>query len=205
MRILIAIALLALLPSCGALGALGGASRPLDVYELRPPANLPTTSGTPLQREVVVGLPVASGTIDTDRIMIRPDPYQAQYLPGARWGEEAPKMVQTLMVRSLSATGGLLYVGRDPLSSYGDYSIVTDLVDFQAEASGDEPPLVRIAMTVRILRERDVVVFASRNFAAEAVAAGTDADEVVAAFDAAMSEILAEFTPWAMARLGRPL
>ncbi|MBF9031144.1 hypothetical protein HKCCE3408_12140 [Rhodobacterales bacterium HKCCE3408] len=201
---LIALGFCLLLAGCGTLGALGSASRPLDVYELRAPTDIGQASGSPLQRVVTVELPETSGTLDTDRIMIRPDNLQAQYLPDARWGEEVPVMVQTLMLRSLSSTGGILYVGRRPLASSGDYAIVTELVDFQAEAR-ETGAVVQISMTVRILRESDAVIFATRTFSSEAVAADTDTETLVAAFDTAMSDLLRSFTPWAMARMGRPL
>lgn len=203
MRIL-ALGLLLLLTGCGALGALGNASRPLDVYELRAPEGLPVAA-SPLRREVIVELPSATGTLDTDRIMIRPDAFQAQYLPDARWGEEVPVMVQTLMVRSLSSTDGILYVGRRPLGGGGDFAIVTDLVDFQAELRDEGLPIVRVAMNIRIVREADVAIVASRSFAAEAEADGTEIEQIVAAFDTATDRLLTDFTTWTMARLGRPL
>ena len=195
--------LVLLLGGCGTLGALGQASRPLDVYELRAPSDLPVAA-SPLRREVIVELPTATGTLDTDRIMIRPDSLQAQYLPDARWGEEAPAMMQTLLVRALTATGGILYVGRRPLGGGGDFAVVSDLVDFQAEIR-DGAPVVRVALNLQLGREAYGAIIASRAFAAEAPADGTDTDQIVAAFDTAADMVLREVTLWTMARLGRPL
>lgn len=199
MKPVLPLALTFLLSSC----ALLGGTEVLDIYELRAPATLPSTD-RPAPRVVTVELPEATGTLDTDRILIRPDNLQAQYLPGARWGEETPVMVQTLMLRSLQATGGLTYVGRRPLGSSGDFAIVSDIIDFQAETDGDAAR-IRITLEVRVVRERDAAITAGRTFQAEMPAASTSTDDIIAAFDAASDELLTEFTSWTMARLGRPL
>ena len=70
-------------------------------------------------RDVIIELPTTSGALATDRIMIRPNRLQAQYLPESRWSEPAPVMVQTLMLRAVEATGAVRYVGREPLGVSG--------------------------------------------------------------------------------------
>ncbi|MEL6953373.1 MAG: ABC-type transport auxiliary lipoprotein family protein [Pseudomonadota bacterium] len=198
--ILAGVAITGLLTGCSVLGG----AEVLDVYELRPPADLPISTAAPLRREVIVELPSTTGPLETDRIMIRPDPIQAQYLPGVRWGEETPIMVQSLMLRSLSATDGVLFVGRRPLGSGGDFALVTDLVDFQAEVRGGEV-VARISIDVRMVRERDVAIVAAQSFSAEATAAGDSNDQIIAAFNSASDAVLQDFTRWTLARLGRPL
>jgi cholesterol transport system auxiliary component len=200
------IVLLAALSGCSALGALGDATTPLDVYDLRAPEGAPVARGGPLSREVIVEVPTTSGVLNTDRIMIRPDALQAQYLPDARWGDEVPVMIQTLMLRALENTGGLRYVGRRPLAGSGDFAIVTELMDFQAEvANGSDGAIVVIRLTSRIVRESDARVVASQTFSTRAVAASTDTADVVAAFDEASDQLLIAFADWTFAALGRRL
>lgn len=199
MRLFLSLCAAAILSGCSLLSG----PEVLDVYELRAPVGLPTAD-RPAPRVITVELPEATGTLQTDRILIRPGGLQAQYLPGARWGEETPVMVQTLMLRSLQATEGLTYVGRRPLGSAGDFAIVSDIIDFQAETTGDTPQ-VRIAVEVRIIRERDAAVAAGRLFSVTTSATSTSTDDLIAAFDAATAELLTDFTLWTMARLGRPL
>ena len=198
--------LMAALAGCSALGALGDASTPLDVYDLRAPEGAPVARGGPLARDLTVELPTASGVLLTDRIMIRPDSVQAQYLPDVRWGDEAPVMMQTLMVRALENTGGLRYVGRRPLAGSGDYAIVTELVDFQAEAAADgEGADVNIRMISRIVRERDATVIATRTLAVSTVAVSTETSVLIEAFERASDQLLIEFADWIMTTLGRRL
>src|SRR6056297_1352115 len=121
-----------MLGGCAAITSISDATRPLDAYELRAPSDPPGVQGS-LQRHLVIETPVASGAIDTDRIMIRPGPFQTAYLPGVRWVDTAPVMMQTILVRSLSDTGALRFVGRRSLGGQADYMLMSELTDFQAE------------------------------------------------------------------------
>lgn len=200
------IALLTVLGGCSAIGALSSASTPLSVFDLRAPSNVPVVQGGTLARDVTIELPTTSGVLDTDRIMIRPDALQAQYLPEVRWGDEVPVMLQTLMLRTLENTNGLRYVGRRPLAGSGDYAIVTELVDFQAEVGADGITTgVTIRMTSRLVRESDASIVSSRTFAAREPAVSNETSDVVEAFDRATDAVLLDFADWTMSALGRRL
>ncbi len=181
------------LSGCGAIAALDDASTPLEIYELQTPPIQPSTARGPL--ELVVEPPIASGALSTERIMIRPAPLQAQYLPGVRWSDEAPAMLQTLLVRSLSETGAFASVGRAPLGAQGDYALLGELTDFQAQGT-ESGAAVRIRIMLRLVRERDASVVAARTFEVTEPAADTETDTLVAAFDRGTSRILAEVLPW---------
>lgn len=197
---------LGLLPGCSALSALGSATETLDVYELRAPTDLPTAAGNPLALSVTVELPTTSGALETDRIMIRPNALQAQYLPDVRWSEATPVMVQTLMLRSLESTNALTYVARRPLGAGSDIAVLTEVTDFQAEAPADGGPVtVVLRMTTRLVRESDVSIRAARTFRASAQAPSTGTMDVVAAFDAASAQLLRDFAVWTATTLGRRL
>lgn len=194
------------LPGCSALGALGDATTPLEVFDLRAPADAPVAAGGPLARDIIVELPTTSGVLNTDRIMIRPDALQAQYLPDVRWGDEVPVMVQTLLLRALENTGGVRYVGRRPLGGSGDFAIVTELTDFQAEVASDGIGAnAVIRMTSRMVRERDASITSSRTFAATVAAPTTETLDLIRAFDAASDAVLIDFADWVMGTLGRRL
>ncbi|AHM02782.1 Membrane lipoprotein lipid attachment site [Roseibacterium elongatum DSM 19469] len=192
------------LASCGALSALGDATEALDVYELRAPTDAPIAPGRRIAADVIIEVPTTSGALQTDRIMIRPDALAASYLPGIRWSEEAPVMVQTLMLRTLDATQAIRYVGRRPLGAGGDFAVVTELVDFQATPlpEGDSAR-VDVRMIVRIVRERNVRIVASRSFATSAMAPTLEDADLVAAFDTAAGRVMSDFADWALVSLRR--
>lgn len=187
------------LSSCSALSALSEATEVLDVYELRAPDTIETAPRRS-RLNVTVETPTTTGALLTDRIMIKPSELEAQYLPGARWGEEVPVMVQSLMLRSLQATGGLSYVGREPLGLSGDVAIVSDVIDFQARDLG-ETAEVTLRVSVQLVREDDVAILASRTFASRAVSASLENDDVVAAFDRAADELMLAFADWVVTGL----
>ncbi len=209
LRRIAALCMLPVLSGCAVfdtIGAIGDVSVPLSVYDLRAPEGAPVVQGSALASDVVIELPTTSGVLQTDRILIRPDDIQAQYLPDVRWGDEVPVMMQTLMLRALENTNGLRYVGRRPLAGSGDYAIVTELVDFQAELSADGlGAVVLIRMTSRLVREADASVIASRTFSANATATSTLTPSLIVAFDQASDELLIDFADWTMSTLGRRL
>jgi len=202
LRAIIGAAALSAVAGCGALTALGDVSTPLDVYELRSPSDLETRQGRRLPVDLTVEVPTTSGALETDRIMIRPGPLQAEYLPGARWGEVTPVMVQTLLLRSIEASQGVRYVARRPLGASGDYAIVTELTDFQAELNPDgETAEVKLQFISRIVRESDALIVATRTFSSSSSASSVETQMIVEAFDSATGRLLAEFSEWVLSTL----
>ncbi len=197
LALLRAFAVLAALSGCSAISALNEVTVPLDVYELRAPAGIQATKRRQLQRDVIIETPTTSGALSTDRIMIRPNLLQAQYLPDVRWSDPTPVMVQTLMLRAIEATGAVRYVGRQPLASNGDFAVVTELVDFQAELAVDgETATTQMKLIVRVIRESDASIIASKTFFASALAPSSETPAVIKAFNVASSALFTEFAAW---------
>jgi cholesterol transport system auxiliary component len=136
--------------------------------------------------------------LDTDRIMIRPSPLQAQYLPDVRWSETAPVMVQRLMLRSLEDTQGFRYVGRQPIGPGGDYALISELTDFQAEASAPGVAVVTLRLTARLVREEGLEIVASRTFTSTAAVASTETPALVDGFDRASRVLTGEVAEWTL-------
>lgn len=192
---------LSLLSGCGALSALGDATTPLDAYELRAPA-LPQ-AGTMLARALSIETPTSSGALETDRILIKPNAVQSLYLPGARWSDQAPAMFQTVMLRAFEDTGALSYVGRTPLGGSGDFALISEITDFQAELSGDaQSATTRIRLTARMVRESDARVMARRSFQALTPSASTETLDIVQAFNVASDQVLNELVRWGLDVIG---
>jgi cholesterol transport system auxiliary component len=198
---LLALATATVLSGCSAISALSGAATPLDAYDLAAPAT-PITARAATSRQFVVEVPTTPGALNTDRILIRPHPLQAAYLPDGKWAEYVPVMMQTLLVRSFEDTNAFRYVGRRPLGASGDYALITDLTDFQAEASPDgKTAAIRLRLTARLVREDDAAILSSRSFTSSAQAASTDTLALVESFNAANQTLLSDVTKWALAAL----
>lgn len=191
-----------MLSGCAAITSLTDATTPLQAYGLRAPADAPAVRGS-LRRDLVIETPTAGGALDTDRILIRPDPFQAAYLPKTRWTDTAPVMLQNLMLRSFEDANALRYVGRRPIGGTADYLLVSELTDFQAELGPDGNTVTtRVRLTARLVRDSDAQILGSRTIQTTAPAASTEPAAVVAGFNEATSAALRELTIWALRRMG---
>ncbi len=195
----VAILALMLLPlgGCSAVSAVSGAATPLDAYTLSP---LPAAADArQTGRHLVVEVATASGAIATDRILIKPNTLQAQYLPGGRWVDPAPVLIQSLLVASLQNQGGFRRVGRDGAGLLPDFTLLTDLREFQVEpARGAVPQQVRVAAVLTLVRESDRSLAASRRVEATAPVSADTTLAQVAAFDAAMRQVLGDAVAWTL-------
>ncbi len=190
------------LGGCAAISSLTSAATTLEAYELQSATDLPAVQGS-VARDLVIETPTSGGALDTDRIMIRPGPFQAQYLPEARWTDSAPVMLQNLMLRAFEDTNALRYVGRRPLGGSGDFALVSELTDFQAEVGPDGTSVTtRLRFTVTLVRESDASVVASRTFQQTAAAASTQTLDIVASFNLATNAALQDLTGWALRQIG---
>ena len=186
------------LSGCAALTSVNDASVELDAYTLAPLAVVETAT-RPVH--LVVQLPTSAGALATDRILIKPSALQAQYLPDGRWTDPAPVLVQTLLLASLQNAGGFQLVDRDGGGLMPDYTLMTEVQDFQAEPSGPEGPVtVRIRVAMTLIRESDLSIAASRQFSATASAASDSTPALIMAFYTALREALTDVVNWTRAQ-----
>lgn len=188
------------LPGCAALSALSGGPK-RDVFELRTPQIAATQCGRARGGELVVELPKTRGTLDTERIMIRPSALQTQYLPDAEWGDTVPVTLQRILVESFGKFDSYSHVGRAPLGTSGDYAIISEVKDFNAEVSG-KGAVVRLSVDAQMVREMDAKVVSRQQFTATAVAPSTKTADLIPAFDAANSELVSQITRWGLRATG---
>lgn len=184
------------LSGCGAVSSLSKAGAELDAYTLSPVAG----SGATVRGRghLIVELPSSSGALATDRILIKPMPYQAQYLPEGRWTEPTPALLQTLLVASFQNVGGFELVGRTANGLNPDYTLMTEVMDFQIEPSGQGPDqfVVRITLMMTLIRESDRRIVASRRFSTSEPATSDNTQVLVGTFDRALQRTLQEIVVW---------
>ena len=192
--------LLPLLSGCGALSSLSEASEELDAYTLSPATS--EGSAAAGRGHLIVELPTSAGALGTDRILIKPIPFQAQYLPDGRWSEPAPALVQTLLVASFQNLGGFRLVGRTGAGLMPDYTLMTELQEFQAEPAGSAAAeiTVRVSVMLTLIRESDRRILATRRISVAETAASDATTVVVGAFDSALQTVLREAVLWTRAQ-----
>jgi cholesterol transport system auxiliary component len=133
---------------------------------------------------------------------VKPNRLQAEYLPHGRWVDPAPVLVQSLLVSSLQGSGRFRLVGRDNAGLIPDLSLLVDLTDFQAETPSvaGQPWTVRVGMVASVVREEDRSIAASRRFDSVVQATSDAPIAIVAAFDAATTQVLAQVREWVQAQ-----
>lgn len=195
-RALLALPALAGLAGCGALSAATRASGPLDTYTLSPLA--PRERPAAGRDHLVVELPTSAGELAGDRILIKPSPLQAQYLPDARWAEPAPAMLQSLLISSLLNTGRFRLVGRVGAGLSPDYTLMTELLSFQGEVTGRLPTSVqvRILLQMTLIREADRAIAGTRSFSSVGAVPSDSTAALIAGLDTGMQAILTDVVEW---------
>lgn len=183
-------------------GTLSKATENLDAYTL---SALPGRGdGRGSNGHLVVELPTSNGALATDRILIKPNALQAEYLPKGRWVDATPLLLQGLLVSSLQNSSAFRLVGRDSAGLVPDYRLLVEVNDFQAEIPTTDVPAtpVRVGLTMTLVRDGDGSLLASRRFDQTALATSTETLAVVAAFDEATRKVLSEAVMW-IAKLSR--
>lgn len=199
-----ALALLAapLLAGCAGLATLGAATEPIQLYDLTPKStydpDLPRVTS-----QLVVEEPTAASSVNTDRVAVKPNAYQVEYFPTARWVDRAPLMVQTRLVESFENTGKVGSVGRQAIGLSSDFTVVSELREFQAFVAEEEdgPLSVLVQLNMKIVQQPQGLIVASQSFGQEAEAESDEILDVVAAFDRALGETMQDAVEWTVRRI----
>lgn len=186
------------LGGCNAISALNAASTPLDTYDLSPAAG--ASGGRRSSRTLLVARPEASAAIATDRIMVKPDAASITYLPDARWSDELPDVFQSLLVRSISGTGRLGYVGKSEGGPIPDTALLVRMDAFEVRVLGEGTFEVVVDVTLTLLNDKSQRVIGTRSFAQNALAADDSPKAVVAGFQSVLDQLLPAMADWAASR-----
>lgn len=188
-------------PALALLGLLLGACTPIALN--RPELALYTLeaagaprAGPPVTWQLVVDEPYAAGALAGTRIAVRAEALSYGVLSGARWSERAPRVVQDLLLRGFEDSGRIIGVGRASAGLRGDFQLLLELRRFEADYAGGRDVVVEIV--ARLTRYASNEALATRRFAARQPIDGRGNAAVVAAFDAAMADLVPEVVDWAL-------
>lgn len=195
---------LGLLAGCTGLATLGAVTEPIELYEISPKSTYDPDMPE-ITAQLVVEEPTAASAVNTDRIAVKPNAFQVEYFPRARWVDRAPLMVQTRLVESFENTGKVGSVGRQAIGLTSDYTLVSELREFQAMVRDDRsgPISALVQLNIKIVKQPQGLIVASQSFGAEAEAASDDMTDVVAAFDAALGSTMREAVVWTVEQIAR--
>lgn len=202
---------LPLLAGCAGLATLGAVTEPVELYEVSPKStfdpDLPQITA-----QLVVQEPTAASSVNTDRIAIKPNFFQVEYFPQARWIDRAPVMVQTRLLESFENTERVTSVGRQAIGLSSDYTLISDLREFQAQIEGENDGVigsdnvadgarlatVLVQLNMKIVKQPRGLIVASQSFSDESETASDDMRDVVAAFDRALGNTMKAAVEWSV-------
>lgn len=164
---------------------------PTDLYTLTPKTSFDKTLPK-VGWQLIVELPVAAAGLDTARIALQHTPYTLEYYARAAWTDNAPAMVQTLIIESFESTGSILAVGREAIGLRPDFILKTDLREFQAvyyetEAPG---PTIVVRMNAKLVQMPERRIVASNTFDHRTPAASDSFKDIIEAFDEALGSVI---------------
>jgi len=163
--------------------------------------DLPTVS-----KQLVVEAPVAAEGLNSHRIALSHDELSLDYYANAKWTERAPMLVQTLLVESFENTGRIVSIAREGTDLRADYSLKTELREFQAEyPTKDANPEVEVRIIAKLVKMPERTIIAAESFGAKIKAEGTAMPAVIGAFDEALGKVLKRIVTWAMPQLSAGL
>jgi len=175
-----------------ACGLLPKVSEPVDLYTLTPKTTFPE-SLPKVTWQLAVEEPVAPSSLDTPRIALQHSLLTLEYYAKASWTDNAPAMVQTLLIESFETTGSIRGVGRDAISLRADYLLKTDLRAFQAVYDeGDPVPTIWIRLNAKLVKIPERRIVDSKTFERKMKAASGKLADVVRAFDDTLGKVLKE-------------
>ncbi len=186
------------LPGCTAISTLNQAALPRDTYELQPVSAAAQSSRS--SRTLLVLAPTAPAAIATDRILIRQDALSVTYLPDARWSDEVPDMLQSVLIRSLASSGQIGFVGAQGSGPVPDTVLLTRIDAFGVNQLSGGTFEVQVTLELTVLRDRDQRVLGTRRFAGTLGVASDQADTIVRGFQQVLDGLLPDAVAWISVR-----
>ncbi len=177
-------------------GVIGPSGPPAQLYLLNP--TLGPVDGPAVSWQLAVDEPTSDDSIDRQRIAIyRGD--TMDYYADAEWTDEAPKMIQNLLVKAFEKSGRISAVARDSDGLRTDYLLQSELRDFEARYdTPDGAPTVVVTIVARLLKAPGREVVATLNSSHQARASENKIPAAVQAFNQATAQTLEEIVGWAL-------
>ena len=192
------------LGACAGLSQLQSVSTPNELYALTPKStfspNLPR-----LSQQIVVEEPTATAAVSTDQIAVQPTALRVQYLPGVRWVDRAPLIVQALLIESFENTNRVPAVGSSAIGLRADYYIATDIREFQAfvpvDAGPDAPLTIQVRLNIKLIDAFEDRIIGSRSFEESVLSISDSPADVTVAFDEALGDVMRDSIEWSIRRI----
>src|SRR5215469_11874184 len=167
---------------CGLIGP------PPRQFTLTPVADFPRGL-PPVKWSLVVDEPTAPRQIDTSRIALMRGPFQVEYYADVEWTDNAPAMVQLLLLQSFQNTGCLPVVAPTRQTLAADFLLLSTLRKFQVEKDAAGAPRATLVLETPLMRMPRRAPVATARFEQSALVAADTIEAVTAAFNESLGDV----------------
>lgn len=184
------------LTGCSILG--GGELPPL--YTLKSEYIEPSAQAVPV---IAIETPLAEASLNTERISVKPSPYQRDYIADGQWPDRLPKVVQEVFVDSFSQRWGGAHVTRSGSGLQTQYILQSEIQEFSVSNLETETPEIHLKIMLKIADLKERTVIASQTFEEKLCIPDHNLREIVAGFNHSLHHLIETAIPWMEAFLKR--
>lgn len=178
-------------------------------FDQEVPLPLYTLKSTAIEQHGVIfepigiELPVSEASLDTERIALTPSLYERDYLADGQWPDRLPKVVQEVLLESLSARWGGASVSRMGSAIQVKYMLQTEIQDFSVYNLNIGQPEVHLKVAFKIINLRTRSVVDGEIFTTTEPACSNTMGGIVAALNKGFHCLLGEAMPWMETHLSK--
>lgn len=182
--------------SCGPLVELPGGGEAPRLLDLIPTAS--ASSNTSPKATVLMEALAMPSSLRSDVIAIRPTAREVKYLSNVRWSERAANLIYRYLRTTFESSDSLQVIANNSLDVASGYRLRIEIRDFSLhEGETEDRGEVQIRGNVLLIRNGPTEILASRRFSADReVSFSQGAEEVAAAFNAALDQFAFDLLQW---------
>ncbi len=171
---------------------LGGGSAPAT-FDLDAPTIEKYQGARSIQ--LTINPPVAVKTIDTEEILVKGPNGRVAYFSGMAWGDRLPRLFQARLVEVFANSNAFRAVLTNQDRVTGDFSISTEIRDFQVETTANGSEAV-VDVYVKVVNERSNTVVTTRRFQERTHAVAEDPAAGVHALNMTFQKVALDIVAW---------
>lgn len=157
------------------------------------PPSMPSVAWT-----LMVNEPQATLSLNSAKVAYIGEKKQIEYLATAEWASRAPEMIMELLVESFQNSNKILTVGDRRARIRPDFELDTRLVEFFYEQTDEDAGEVRVKLETTLIKRPQRSPLATLSFESSSPVAPRSLDNIVAAFDESLRDVMEQTVEWAL-------
>lgn len=170
-------------------------SAPVNIYQLPQPTFKQTTSQQVKNIALRINLPNTNLQINSQRIIVLPEPNLVSSYQGSRWNDVAPNILKDRIISGFISDGRIKSVNSGDSGLYADLEIDSYLQSFQTEYVSGSPQVV-IRYEAKLVNPNTRKVVSSRRFEIIEIPAGVNVPQIIRAFGQATDKLNNQLIEW---------